>query len=365
MPLVARSEPTRIERAPTRRDLLGEWFSALEANGEFCSFRLGRYGATMREPEWFFLPHARYDGLGGLAYVLRSVFASEIDLPSSTERPPSSLERILAALRFLFRTRSRPMRWRDEDTALRPRGSDDLRPSALAWALFSKSETEALRDTARRRGVSLNAWLLWGLTRSCLPRLVPDTGNMQWIVPVNLRGFAKTERDTDNAAWAVDVAFDAAACPETVHAAIAEQLRNKTHWGSWELFELLRYLGPKALNAVARREMHVPKHGSFSNMGSLEPRQANALASSDEWWMAFNPVLRSRPVGAACLTWRGRLALTLQLHPGMSRDQRLARDWLDRWTESALGGERPNSTLTKSRAATVTDSPGGGGVNGT
>jgi hypothetical protein len=357
-------QESRFDGVPgAPRDLVGEWFSALEAEGESFTFRLGRYRREMPEPEWYFLPHERYDGLGGLAHVLRTQRQTQIDLPRSSERPPSRLSKFLAALSFLFRRRSRPMRFCDADPSFEPRTAAEVAPSALAWTLFSGAETEHVREAARRRRVSLNAWLLWALSRSSVPWLVPNTGNFQWIVPVNMRGHTTTPRDTDNTAWTLDVAFESDAGPEQVQAAIGEQLQRKTHWGSWELFKLLRFLSPEALKAIARREMQVPKHGSFSNLGRLEPRSASP-SSPEEWWMAFNPVLRSRPVGAACLTWCGRLALTLQLHPALSRDPRVAREWVDAWRGS-LTADQPNSVLTKSSAGTRTEVPGAGGVNRT
>jgi hypothetical protein len=346
------------------RDLIGEWFSALEAEGECFTFRLGRYREEMRGPDWYFLPHERYDGLGGLAHVLRTELETAIELPRSAEKPPSRFSKFLAALYCLLRRRSRPMRFRDEDPSFEPRSAAAVQPTALAWTLFSAAETEMVRNAARKQGVSLNAWLLWGLARSTLPSLVAGTGNFQWIVPVNMRGHAKTARDTDNAAWTLDVAFEPDAAPEQVQAAIGEQMRHKAHWGSWELFKLLRFLKPEALKAIAQREMQVRKQGSFSNLGRLEPR-SDLIRSSGDWWMVFNPVLRYRPVGAACLTWCGKLALTLQLHPALSRDPRVAREWLDAWRRFVETVRQPNSVLAKSSAGTSTDSPGAGGVNGT
>jgi hypothetical protein len=350
--------------AAAPRDLIGEWFSALEAQGEHFNFRLGRYCTGMQDPEWYFLPHDRYDGLGGLAHVLRTERGTEIDLPRSAERSPSRFAKLLAALYCLVRRRTRPMRFRDEDESFELRSATEARPSAYAWALFTRTETDDVRNAARRQGVSLNAWLLWALTRASLPYLVPNTGNIQWIVPINMRGLAKTPRDTDNAAWTLDVGFRPDASPEDVQAALGKQLRMNAHWGTWELFKLLHWFEPDTLKALAHREMRVRKHGSFSNLGRLTPRVPEGTHSLDEWWLAFNPVLKSRPVGAACLTWCDKLALTLQLHPALSRDPGVAHEWLEGWKAFIRGGQ-PNSVLTKSTASTRTDVPGAGGVNGT
>jgi len=107
-----------------------------------------------------------------------------------------------------------------------------------------------------------------------------------------------------------------------------------------------------------------------SNLGSLGPP---ATEAPREWWLAFNPVMRSRPVGAACLTWGGRLALTLQVHPALSREPEQARAWWNEWTRIALERSdcdaacclQPNSAEAMSSFGTTTDSPAAGGRNGT
>lgn len=312
------------------RDLLGEWFSALEKNGECTSFRLGRCLPSSSEPEWFVLPHARYDGIGGLAHVLRSYFRTEIELPRTQEAPPSTLRSLIAAVYWLFRKRPAPMQWKTR--GLEAPSESYSAPSAFAWHLFSVARTEALRASARARASSLNAWLLWGLTRAIAPWLASARGSIEWIVPVNLRGAVALPRDTANSASTLDVCFPITATPEQIHAELQKELRRGAHWGAWRLVSWLRYLGPKALQAIVRHELQVRKHGSFSNLGRLEPRQGTAPFDDGEWWMAFNPVFRSRPIGAACLTWRGRLALTLQMHPALSRDPRDARELLGRWS---------------------------------
>jgi hypothetical protein len=342
-----------VER--NRRDLAGEWFAALEELGESFLFRLGRFRAGMAEPEWFFLPHQDYDGIGGLAHVLRSE-GSDIDVPRMTEKPPSWWGLLLAFLRLFFRRKARPMRWRGIDDGWKSTRPEDAAPTALAWTLFSKQDTLRLRDVARARGVSLNAWMLWALKEAVLPHLVPGSGDIEWVVPVNMRGVVQADRDTANQATAIEVTFAADADPHQVHASIRRELARGLHWLAARLMGMMaRWLDPKAVRRAAQREAQVPKQGSFSNMGLLGPsRSADGTEDRDEWWMAFNPVLKARPVGVACLTWRGRLAVTLQLHPALSRDLAEARAWLNAWRDRALPPEdaarAPNATAAGAEA---------------
>lgn len=48
-------------------DPISPWFVAAEQLGEFIGIRFGRVPPGQAEPEWFFLRHTDFDGIGGLA----------------------------------------------------------------------------------------------------------------------------------------------------------------------------------------------------------------------------------------------------------------------------------------------------------
>jgi hypothetical protein len=313
------------------RDIHNDWFDTLEKMGESFQFRLGRYRPDMKKPDWFFLPHQHFDGLGGLAHLLRTTQRTELEIPILTQNDrPSTLAKWLAALRLLCRRPVRPRPWR-----LPQAGTNPSKEPALAWTLLSAADTLALRASARSRGVSLNAWLLWGLAESCLGHLAPGRKGTAWIVPINMRGAVPCERDTANLASILDIAFPLPTHPQAVDAALRTERRKLGHFGAWQLLQLVGRLPPWVRQAIIRHEANVPKHGSFSNLGQLEPLNT-AASDVAEWWMAFNPVIRSRPVGMACLTWQGRMAVTLQLHPVLNRSEGEARDWLSTWRNLVL-----------------------------
>lgn len=313
------------------RDIHRHWFDCLERMGESFQFRLGRYRPGMNQPEWFELPHQDFDGLGGLAHVLRTTQKTSLPLPAlATVQLPSTIRRWMAAARLLCRRPAQPRRW------LRPsEGSARWAEAARAWTLFSAEETIALRTNARNHGVSLNAWLLWGLAGTCLPHLAPGRQGAAWIVPINMRGAVAAERDTDNLASILDIAFPLPAAPSDVDAALRTEQRKLAHFGAWQLLQLVGRLHPRLQEAVVRHESRVPKHGSFSNLGRLASADASK-ADAPEWWMAFNPVIESRPIGMACLTWHDRMAVTLQIHPVLGCSEPEAEHWLTAWRETVL-----------------------------
>jgi hypothetical protein len=343
-----------VARVPLR-DCFYHWFSELEAHGEETSFRLGQVRGSEPEPIWTSLPHHTFDGLGGLHHVLSESYGTGLELPVLPQPYPGTLQRCLAALRVLTAPTPRLARFKE---ALTPVG---CRPVAVR-ALFTRAQTSELRSASRDRGASLNARLLAALTAAIHP-LLEGPGLVNWIVPINMRGVEPDLAPTDNQAATLDISFPVQATARDIHEKIAEQRRRNMHWGVWQLLKWLGAAGPAVIRFVARRELEVKKHGSFSNMGNL--RRAGSTSDGwlePEWWMAVNPVQRTRPLGAACLTYNGRLALTLQVHAVLGVDRRAAQQLMDAWV---AGLSQPSSADSKSTAGTRTLPPGSGSANGT
>jgi hypothetical protein len=205
--------------------------------------------------------------------------------------------------------------------------------------------------------------MLAGLTAAIRPLLAEGPGVVNWVVPVNMRGVEADLAPTDNQAATLDVSFPAAATARMVDAELREKRRRNMHWGVWQLLKWLGWAGPRVVRFVARQELGVRKHGSFSNMGNVQlGRDAAEPSREPEWWMALNPVQRPRPLGAACLSYNGRLSLTLQIHPVLGLDQAAAQRVMDAWVRAL---HQPPSADSKSTAGTTTLPPGFGGVNST
>lgn len=341
-------------RRSALRDCFYHWFSELEAQGEETTFRLGHVRGHQPEPSWTSLPHHTFDGLGGLHHVLAKLGGQGLELPTLPRPYPGMLERWLAALRVLSAPKLRPASFRHEVS-----GAGD-QPVAV-WALFTRAETSELRRLSRARGASLNAVFLAALTAAIRPLLAGELIN--WIVPVNMRGVEPDLAPTDNQAATLDISFPVRATAHDIDATINAQRRRNMHWGVWQLLKWLGTAGPAIIRFVARRELEVKKHGSFSNMGNLRPAGGNADDSQElEWWMALNPVQRARPIGAACLTYNGRLALTLQVHPVLGLDRSSAQHVVDAWVAELY---RPLSADSKSTAGTSMLRPTSGSSKGT
>lgn len=308
-------------------DFFYHWFSELEAQGEDTTFRLGRVCGT-GEPTWVELPHHSFDGLGGLAHALTEHSQAQLELPQLSAPYPAPLQRWVAALRLLFRRPPSLLAWRPgrQQLALKER-------PVAAWELLTAGQTSELRERARTEKVSMNALLLHALTQVLAPLLEPGAGNIEWVVPINMRGLEPDLAATDNQAATLDVYFPINASPAIIDGKLQEELRRNAHFGVWQLLRALGAWGPRSVRALARRELKVRKHGSFSNLGNL---QSSLRSSEPHWWMAFNPVQRTRPVGAACLTFHGRLSLTLNIHPALGLDVGTVQQLVSHWRHRLL-----------------------------
>jgi hypothetical protein len=71
--------------------------------------------------------------------------------------------------------------------------------------------------------------------------------------------------------------------------------------------------------------------GAFSNLGVWDPEKQITAPECMGDWLFAPPVLRFQMIGAGCVTYRGRLALTLQIHPELTTSPQVANEWLRAW----------------------------------
>ena len=330
--------------APSKRDIVAEFYDALDEMGEYCDFDIGRYSTGMTAPEWTHFRHRDHDGSSAFAHLLHTKANTDIDIQTSPN-PPSSWTLFVAWLRLLLvgLRRRAPMRWRRLDKSWRPMAATRSRPTAVAWSLFSKEETLRLGEVARSRGVSLQTWLLWAIKQAIVPELVPDTGAVSWHVPVSMHGAFPSEGQRRNSNFSLEVTFPPEAGPDGVHKAIRQELRLRRHWvaAKWT-FSYAWMIAPWLFRRLVRLvAMYGPPwQGSFSNSGAMDLPLAEGESDIEEWFIGLNPVVKSSPLGASSVEWRGRLCLSLQIHPSLATDPQVARDWMASWRRFAEGGEQ-------------------------
>ena len=86
---------------------------------------------------------------------------------------------------------------------------------------------------------------------------------------------------------------------------------------------------------VKRFGRHVT--GIFSNLGVWPPPGSPVVPDLPDHWLFVAPVTLDMPFSAGALTWQGRMSLTVQAHPALSRDPSQARVWSEDWVREILG----------------------------
>lgn len=312
-------------------DWVGEVFSALRDCGENISIVYGQKvtPATHAEPQWFELPHDKFDGIGGLADLLRGKGFGVDALPVLRGDRFSRWRALRGLFAVLPTLGIRRRQWRRFD------GSRHVRfipvRERLAWKLLTKEETRQLTAAARAAGVTVNTYLLFHLDAAVASQLAAPASSRRWMIPVNLRGAVTrpVEAAPHMAFFAVDIASD-----RSLSGLQAQITRLKTrayHWGAWLALNAGRLIGPDAM----RRDMRAretKQHGwtgIFSNLGIWEVPGAGS-------WIFGPAISRVHPVGAGCITMNGRTALTVQLHDAFGATLRESYALLDAWQQSCL-----------------------------
>lgn len=307
-------------------DWAGRWFDLVEElQGEHVGMR-GGLVATDGSVSWTFVPHARFDGLGGFVDLLRrTTSAAHIPVPVRRAQRPSVWQRMSALVKLATETPRVAGRWSAQDTSWQP-GAVRCREGSTepVHHLFTVEATRALECTARRAGVPLNSLLLNALARASETEIAD--GPAIWMMPVNMRGPVELPRDTANHTGYLQIDIAPGASPGDVQARIKERLRQREHWGSWLFLNLGRIAGIRGMRAVYKYEMrrhgYRPFVGSFSNLGVW-----NGVGT----WYVCPPVTINAPVAAGAIVCDGRLSLTLEAHVSMVGGAIWSQSLLDRW----------------------------------
>jgi hypothetical protein len=314
-----------------KKDWVAEVFSAMRDCGEDISIVYGQVGKASNQarPQWFELQHNEFDGMSGLACLLRRQGRSVDRLPLYKGEPLTWRRALQGLGTILPEMKSRPRQWR-HFLADRTAGFAPV-AQRVAWHFFSAQETQAIVRAAAVAGCSVNTYLLFHLDAVVRDRLVPPEAARRWMLPINLRGAVTRhlERAPHMAFLGVDIDKDGA--PAQVQQRI-DQLRQRAyHWGVWIMLHAGRLLGGQAMRRDIRkreREQH-GWTGIFSNLGVWH------VPGADHW--LFCPAIsRVYPVGAGCLTMNGHMALTVQLHDVLGLDMFAARGILAAWKQGCL-----------------------------
>ena len=310
-----------------------QWFLALEEQGDFIGMRFGRQAPGATEPEWVFPRHCDFDGVGWFAHNLRENGVVMDRLP--TIRHPAEPSK-LAALRNLpkyLKPRHR-LKWGPIERGSAP-GDASKAPQAVAWHLFDEKATTQIRHVCRNVEVTVNSFLLKHLTKAIRPSLQDQSAAVPWMIPINVRGKVKEDRDTAVYTSYVRVKVQSYETVHDIHRSIYAALCRGDHWTNWEAYQLGRFLTAGMKRYLVATELAIPEwnFGAFSNMGVWDPDKEITQPGCQGGWFVCPPVLRCQLVGVGVMTFQNRLSLTIQVHPEVTTDPKVPQMWIRDWVK--------------------------------
>jgi NRPS condensation-like uncharacterized protein len=314
-------------------DPIQSWFIAAESLGEYIGIRFGRIAPGERKPEWIYLRHTDFDGIGGFADILRKRGAvlsrlAQIRHPS----PPSWLPLVRSIPKFL-RPRRR-LQW-GPLTGKTTESTNSTPPPAVAWHIFDEATTTQIRRACRKNAFTINSFLLKHLTKAVRPFLKEECSVMPWMIPVNLRGKVFRGRDTENYSSYIGVKVCSYETVRDVHRKIYAALGRGEHWANWYAYKTGHILGHKTKQRFIATGKCTPEWylGGFSNLGDWDPDKKITQPECEGGWLFTPPVLRCQMVGAGCVTFQNRLSLTVHTHPELTTDPTVPQGWVQNWVK--------------------------------
>lgn len=282
--------------------------------------RYGRIPSGSKEVEWQFVSHCECDGIGGFARVLRKSGVRLNSLPNTR----NSNREIFGPLWRLWRRNKSECADRRDWTPNGPSGEN-----LVAWHLFSEDETKALREKCRSEKISVNSFLLKLLDQAIRPDIRKPEATIPWMIPVNLRGDINHADDTENHVSYIEARISANDSPTEIQNQIHSRLKRGEHRAFYLLLALGRFLSHRAkVNLITRdRTKPAGNIGAFSNLGVWDP---DKTIETSDFWLFCPPVVKGQLLGAGCVTFQGRLGLTIQSHSSLQNSPEIPKIWLNR-----------------------------------
>ena len=326
-----------IPRPADSTDPIRPWFEALESMGEFVGIRFGHIKPGSSEVEWYFLSHIEVDGIGGFAKLLRERGADLRDLPRITHPAPLSWGSFVRSIPQLLGPRRR-LKWKALPTGS-PLPPNSPTP-AVAWHVFSEEQTAKIRRSARSSQVTVNSLLLKYLDRVVRPYLEDPSKAIPWMVPVNMRGKADQPEDTANHSSYVGIRVFASEGARDVQRHIYESLAKGRHCANWKAFDATRFTSPGMKRHLIRTDRATSQWnlGSFSNLGVWDADKHIDASGCQGAWLFAPPTLAIQLIGAGCVTFQGKLSLTLHVHPDLTTAPEVPAEWMRRWVREIETG---------------------------
>lgn len=290
--------------------------------------RYGRVPEGRGEVEWHFVSHIECDGIGGFVRLLRERGVETGKLPETKHRCRLVLVPLLRLWRECRRQGECAVRG---DWLVPDQGAAGI-SEAVAWHLFTEEETREMVARCRERGVTVNSFLLKHLDQAVRPQVIRPEATLPWIVPVNLRRNIRQADDTANHVSGFEVRIASDDTVDAIQSQILRRLKRGEHRANQVLIMLGGFMSHAQKVKFLRNDriQESGNIGSFSNLGVWNGGRNKAPGDG---WLFCPPVVTGQLLGAGCVTFQGRLGLTVQGSPSLSSTPEVAKEWMERWLD--------------------------------
>jgi NRPS condensation-like uncharacterized protein len=313
-------------------DPIAPWFIAVEALNEFIGMRFARIAPGKSEPEWIFVRHADYDGIGAIKMMFGER-GGTVELPQAKHPARPTWRSFFRLLKMHLWPRSR-LTWKNLGQSAKLTDCSQP-PPAVAWHVFDEATTTRMRNVCRKADVTVNSFLLKNLTKTIRPYLEDLSPTVPWMIPVNLRGRVACERDTANHTSYLSVKVRPSDSVQDIHQNIHAAMEREEHCANWFAYGLGKFTTHGMRKFLIAKELATSQWniGAFSNLGVWDPEKKITQPECLGDWLVCPPVLRFQLIGAGCLSFQGKLTLTIQTHPELTTDPAIPKAWMRHWVE--------------------------------
>lgn len=277
--------------------------------------------------QWSAYEHDHFDGVGGAYYYLNKnfLFTGKIEEIKSKRRP-APLRLISTFLKQLVLS-----------ILIRPKWSLKIKnvhgdPACIASYTFTAEEFNNMKKDAFAAGVSLNTFLLKKLDLSTRDGLVEAYPTTIWVVPVNMRGAQGVNPNVGNQTSSLIIHVNKNDSLLSLHQKIKDGFLRGDHFCGWLFSHLSKFVNTNTLRFIHKSFYKSDNYiGSLSNLGSWE------TMSDQEKTVLFSPPAgRMIPLSAGVIEVNGKLSISLQIHPCISRETETTKRMMCNWIEKLI-----------------------------
>ncbi|MGO8766290.1 MAG: hypothetical protein ACLQSR_14280 [Limisphaerales bacterium] len=312
-------------------DPIRPWFLAGESLGEFIGMRFARIPPGKTEPDWIYVRHCDYDGIGAIGMMFEERGA-KVELPQARHPAKPSFRSFFKLVGMQLRPRKR-LKWKNPGNSGKMASPPEPAPAA-AWHVFNEADTLRMRKASNAAGVTVNSFLLFHLTATIRPYLEDAaSAPIPWMIPVNMRGRVISSGDRANQTSYLSITVLPSDSVRDIHQSAQAAMDREDHCTNWYGYGLGRFIPQPIMKFLIANELATSQwnSGAFSNLGAWDSEKKITSPECLGDWLFCPPVLRFQSIGAGCITFQNRLSLLIQAHPELTTNAAVCRAWIKNW----------------------------------